>query len=85
MKISQTLMVALFGFSTAFAPTYSTAQETPQGFAFAEVPSADGALIGYLTAGSGPPVVIVHGALDTGDSWPPCSGCARTRSEELLC
>ncbi|WP_207841206.1 alpha/beta fold hydrolase [Williamsia soli] len=33
------------------------------------VQSADGTLIGYRRLGSGPPVVIVHGSISTGEQW----------------
>lgn len=33
--------------------------------------SADGTRIGFLKLGSGPPLVIVHGGLNTGEEWLP--------------
>ena len=33
------------------------------------VRSADGTAIGFVTVGSGPAVIVVHGALTTGDEW----------------
>lgn len=47
------------------------------------VRSADGTSIGYARIGDGPyPVVIVHGVLDTADSW---LGVAQALSEQCSC
>jgi pimeloyl-ACP methyl ester carboxylesterase len=43
------------------------------------VRSADGTAIGFLTLGSGPPLVFVHGSLTTGDDWRPVAAALADR------
>ena len=71
MKLLRFASVALLGLSLPLtAISNAAAQELPQ-FVAGEVRSADGTAIGFRTIGAGPPLVIVHGALGTGDSWLP--------------
>ena len=44
--------------------------------------SADGTRIGFQELGSGPPLVLVHGSLSTGDAWLPV---ATAMGEEFTC
>lgn len=43
------------------------------------VRSADGTEIGFLTLGSGPPLLFVHGTLTTGDDWCPVAAALADR------
>jgi pimeloyl-ACP methyl ester carboxylesterase len=44
-----------------------------------EVRSKDGTRIGFVKAGCGVPLVIVHGALNTGEQWMPVAGLLADR------
>lgn len=59
-------------------PTSDTIQQT--------VRSADGTRIAYTEVGSGPvPLVLVHGALDTGEQWMPVAEKLSELSDQYTC